>query len=167
MFFQEHIKGQISTPMSQFTDCSKKGISSIQDRRCFKMENISFMTPMSEGSHNSYKNLLPPLDEGTKECQAQDNHAFGLDARVEGAVCEPIGLENGTQLYDVELTVRGNYEGRGLPLSFLPSKSTGKHVKGYPIVVEVMEDGSSAVSIAAQQLAALSAYTRVETNYRG
>ncbi|KAK8452938.1 hypothetical protein SEVIR_5G200800v4 [Setaria viridis] len=162
--FQEHIKDQISKPMSQTTDCSKEGISSIRDGRCFKMENISFVTPVSEGSHKSYKNLLPPLYEGTVECQAQGSDVVGLDARVEGSVCEPSGLENDTQLYEVELTVRGNYEGHGLPLAFLASKSTGKHVKGYPITVEVMEDGSSAACIAAQQLAALSAYSRVETN---
>ncbi|CAO2170335.1 unnamed protein product [Urochloa humidicola] len=128
------------------------------------MENISFVTPISEVSHKSYKNLLPPLCEETLECLAQDSDVLGVDARVEGAVCEPTVLENDTQLYDIELSVRGNYEGHGLPLASLTSKSTGKPVKGYPITVEVLEDGSCAASIAAQQLAALSAYSRVETN---
>ncbi|CAL4963162.1 unnamed protein product [Urochloa decumbens] len=167
IFFRERIKDQISKPMSQTTDCSKEGISSIRDHRYFKMENISFVTPISEVSHKSYKNLLPPLYEGTMEGQAQDSDVVGVDARVEGAVSEHTGLENITQLYDVELTVRGNYEGRGLPLASLASKSTGKPVKGYHITVEVLEDGSCAASIAAQQLAALSAYSSVETIYHG
>ncbi|CAL4949269.1 unnamed protein product [Urochloa decumbens] len=167
IFFRERIKDQISKPISQTTDCSKEGISSIQDHRCFKMENISFVTPISEVSHKGYKNLSPPLYEGTMEGQAQDSDVVGVDARAEGAASEHTGLENITQLYDVELTVRGNYEGRGLPLASLASKSTGKPVKGYHITVEVLEDGSCAASIAAQQLAALSAYSSVETNYHG
>ncbi|CAO2183683.1 unnamed protein product [Urochloa humidicola] len=154
----------ISKPTSQTTDGSKEGISFIRDHRYFKMENISFVTPISEVSHKSYKNLLPPLHEGTMKCLAQDSDVLGVDARVEGAVCEPTVLENNTQLYHIELSVRGNYEGRGLPLASLTSKSTGKPVKGYPITVEVLEDGSCAASIAAQQLAALSGYSRVETN---
>ncbi|OEL30194.1 hypothetical protein BAE44_0008785, partial [Dichanthelium oligosanthes] len=160
IFSRECIKDHISKPTRQTTDSSKEGISSIRDCRCFKMKTISFMTRISEVSHKSYKNLLPPLYGGTMECQAQDSDAVELDARVEGAVCEPTGLENDTQLYDVELTVRGNYKGHGLPLALLTSKSTGKPVKGYPITVEVLEDGDSAASIAAQQLAALAAYSR-------
>jgi len=167
MFFREHIKDQISKPMSQTTDCSKEGVSSIRDDRGFKMENVSFVTPIPEGSHKSCKNLLPPLNKGTMECQSQYSDVVRLDARVEGAGCELTGLENGTPLYDVELTVHGNYEGHGLPLAFITSKSTGKPVKGYPVTVEVLEDGCYAASIAAHQLAALSAYTRVEINYRG
>ncbi|RLN23427.1 uncharacterized protein C2845_PM07G12700 [Panicum miliaceum] len=159
MFFQEHIKDQISKPMSQTTDCSKEGVSSIRDHKGFKMENISFVTPIPEGSHKSCKNLLPPLYEGTMECQSQASDVVRLDARVEGAGCKPTGLQNDTQLCDVELTVHGNYEGHGLPLAFLTSISTGKPVKGYPVTVEVLEDGCSAASIAAHQLAALSAYT--------
>ena len=167
MFFRERIKDQISKPMSQTTDCSKEGVSSIRDDRGFKMENVSFVTPIPEGSHKSCKNLLPPLNKGTMECQSQDSDVVGLGARVKGVGCEPTELENETQLYDVELTVHGNYEGHGLPLAFLRSKSTGKPVKGYPVTVEVLEDGCYAASIAAHQLAALSAYTRVEINYRG
>jgi len=167
MFFRERIKDQISKPMSQTTDCSKEGVSSIRDDRGFKMENVSFVTPIPEGSHKSCKNLLPPLNKGAMECQSQYSDVVRLDARVEGAGCELTGLENGTPLYDVELTVHGNYEGHGLPLAFITSKSTGKPVKGYPVTVEVLEDGCYAASIAAHQLAALSAYTRVEINYRG
>ena len=167
MFFREHIKDQISKPMSQTTDCSKEGVSSIQDHKGFKVENISFVTPIPEGSHKSCKNLLPPLYEGTMKCQSQDSDVVGLGARVKGVGCEPTELENETQLYDVELTVHGNYKGHGLPLAFITSKSTGKPVKGYPVTVEVLEDGCYAASIAAHQLAALSAYTRVEINYRG
>ncbi|KAF8671052.1 hypothetical protein HU200_050331 [Digitaria exilis] len=115
------------------------------------METLSFVTPISGGNHKSYKNLLPPLFEGTVDCQAVDSDIVGSRARVEGAV-----------LCDVKLTVHGNFEGHGLPLSFLTSKSTGKPVMGYPITVEVLEDGYSTEIIAAQQLAALTGYSRVE-----
>lgn len=126
------------------------------------METLSFVTPISGGNHKSYKNLLPPLFEGTVDCQAVDSDIVGSRARVEGAVREPSELENDTQLCDVKLTVHGNFEGHGLPLSFLTSKSTGKPVMGYPITVEVLEDGYSTEIIAAQQLAALTGYSRVE-----
>ncbi|OQU87012.1 hypothetical protein SORBI_3003G188600 [Sorghum bicolor] len=100
------------------------------------MEIIGFVTPigpLSEENHKSDENLVPLECEGTMECNAQDNDAVGLDARVEGVV-----------FYDVELTVLGNYTGHGLPLDFLESKTTGEPIKGYPVDVDVLEDCSSA-----------------------
>ncbi|KAG0538084.1 hypothetical protein BDA96_03G204500 [Sorghum bicolor] len=84
------------------------------------MEIIGFVTPigpLSEENHKSDENLVPLECEGTMECNAQDNDAVGLDARVEG---------------------------HGLPLDFLESKTTGEPIKGYPVDVDVLEDCSSA-----------------------
>uniref|UniRef100_A0A804NI80 Uncharacterized protein n=1 Tax=Zea mays TaxID=4577 RepID=A0A804NI80_MAIZE len=99
--------------------------------------------PLSEENHTIDKNLLPLECEGTMECHTRDNDAVGLDARAEGVVCELTDLQNNIQVYDIELTVLGNYTGHGLPLDFLESKTTGGPIKGYPVVVDVLEDCSS------------------------
>jgi hypothetical protein len=111
------------------------------------MEIIGFVTPigpLSEENHKSNKNLLPLECEGTMECHTRDNDAVGLDARLESVFCEPTDFQNNIQVYDVELTVLGNYTGRGLPLDFLESKTTGEPIMGYPVDVDVLEDCSSA-----------------------
>lgn len=108
------------------------------------MKIISFVTPISKGNQQkSNENLLPLEYGGLMKCYTAGSDAVELDATVEGSVCELTGLENNIQVYEVELTTRGNYTGFGLPLAFLTSKSTGKPIKGYPITVDVFKDYSA------------------------
>lgn len=143
----ESINNQVSKPINQTTECSKAGTFSLQDHRRSKMKIISFIAPISKGSPKSDDNLLPLEHEATMKCHAPDSDVVELEARVEGAVCEPTDLENNIQVYDVEVTVLGNYTGLGLPLASLTSKSMGNPIKGYPVSVEVSEDYCSAASI--------------------
>ncbi|KAL6597878.1 hypothetical protein ACP70R_046683 [Stipagrostis hirtigluma subsp. patula] len=134
------MKEQILKPSNQTADCSKV-VSSIQDNNgSSKNKSISSVTPISEQNYKRDKNLLLQQYEGTERCQSLDSDTVGLGARAEDPVCNPREVYNNIQLHDVKLTVRGNYEGRKLPLAFILSNYTGKLIRGYPISVEVVED---------------------------
>ncbi|CAL4949268.1 unnamed protein product [Urochloa decumbens] len=138
------INCEVSKPINQTGECSKEGMISMRGHRRSKMKIISFVTPISKGTHKSDENLLSLEYGRTMKCHTQDSDAVELDTRVEGAVCELTNLEKNVQVYDIQLTALGNYTGHGLPLASLTSKSTGNHIKGYPIAVDVLEDCSAA-----------------------
>ncbi|CAO2203739.1 unnamed protein product [Urochloa humidicola] len=138
------INCEVSIPINQTRECSKEDMFSMRGHRRSKMKIISFITPISKGNHKSGENLLSLEYGRIMKCHTQDSDAAELDARVEGAVCELPNLEKNIQVYDVQLTALGNYTGHGSPLASLTSKSTGNHIKGYPITVDVLEDCSVA-----------------------